>query len=164
MTHSSKSIRNYFANPFKSTIGRLAVMVLACFLASSSVSAQNIQFTQGSISSGLDNTIQIPIVSYPGRGANLPVTLYYSSRVWRLGTLATVNDLSYYTTITEAIYGEHSTAGWKTSLDLPIVEWPKEQDQYYYTGKQFCFVCNSNLRRFRVARVYIIMPDGSKHE
>ncbi|HEX5702345.1 MAG TPA: RHS repeat-associated core domain-containing protein [Pyrinomonadaceae bacterium] len=125
---------------------------------------QNIQFTQGNVGSGLDSTIQIPIIGYPGRGASLPVNLYYSSKVWRLGNLATVNDVSYYTTITEAIYAEHTTAGWKTSLDLPIIEWPKETDQYYYTGKQFCFICSSGFRRFRVARVYITMPDGSKHE
>lgn len=126
--------------------------------------AQNIQFTQGSVGSGLDVTIQVPIAAYPGRGASLPVTLFYSSKVWRLGHLGTVNDISNYTTITEAIYGEHSTSGWKTSLDLPIIEWPKEEDQYYYTGRPYCFVCDSGLPRYRVARVYILMPDGSKHE
>jgi len=140
----------------------LAVSSLGIFF--TRASAQNIQFTQGNVGSGLDNTIQIPIMNYPGRGSSLAVTLYYSSRVWRLGHLGTVNDLSYFTSITEAIYSEHAAAGWRTSLDLPIVEWPKEEDQYYYTGKQFCFVCSSGFRRFRVARVYIIMPDGSKHE
>ncbi len=163
MIHSSRFIRNDFTT-LKRTIGSLVSIVVACLVMTSSSVAQNIQFTQGSVSSGLDNTIQIPVINYPGRGASLPVTLYYSSRVWRLGNLGTVNDLSYYTTITEAIYAEHSAAGWKTSLDLPIVEWPKEEDQYYYTGKQYCFICSSNLRHFRVARVYIIMPDGSKHE
>ncbi|HKO42308.1 MAG TPA: RHS repeat-associated core domain-containing protein [Pyrinomonadaceae bacterium] len=140
----------------------MSVCVLA-WLATPAI-AQNIQFTQGSVGSGLDNTIQIPIIHYPGRGASLPVTLNYSSKVWRLGHLGTVNDLSWYTTISEAIYAEHSSSGWKTSLDLPIVEWPKEEDRYYYTGKQFCLSCSSGARRFRVARVFIIMPDGSKHE
>jgi RHS repeat-associated protein len=146
------------------SLAKVAIVVLLAFWLTPTTHAQNIQFTQGSVGSGLDNAIQIPIMGYPGRGASLPVTLYYSSRVWRLGQLGTVNDVSYYTTITEAIYSEHATAGWKTSLDLPIIEWPKEEDQYYYTGKPFCFICSSGLRRFRVARVYIIMPDGSKHQ
>jgi RHS repeat-associated protein len=152
------------ATTYASSAQRL--LLIGCMLCAFAIvsRAQNIQFTQGSVGSGLDVTMQVPIAGYPGRGASLPVTLYYSSRVWRLGHLGTVNDLSNYTTVTEAIYAEHSTAGWKTSLDLPIIEWPKEEDQYYYTGKPFCFVCDSPFRRFRVARVYIHMPDGSKHE
>ncbi|HEX7316775.1 MAG TPA: RHS repeat-associated core domain-containing protein [Pyrinomonadaceae bacterium] len=149
----------------KRLAARLALVCLLCLAASAAALGQNIQFTQGANGTGAENTIQIPLTSYPGRGGtSLPVTLYYSSRVWRLSHLATVNDSSYYTSITEAIYAEHSTAGWKTTLDLPEVEWPKEDDQYYYTGKQFCFICGSNFRRFRVARVYIRMPDGTSHE
>jgi RHS repeat-associated protein len=130
-------------------------------------SAQNIVFTQGSVGSGLENNLQVPLRSYPGRGAaNLPVTLTYTSRVWRIAPITTINNNLWfnYQTITEAIYAENSTAGWKTSLDLPIIEWPRNDDTYYYTGKPYCHVCGSNLRQFRVARVYITMPDGSKHE
>ena len=39
--------------------------------------------------------------------------------------------------VTEAIYAEHSTAGWTTSLDVPKVEWPKQNDIYWYTGKPY---------------------------
>ncbi|MFL6253575.1 MAG: RHS repeat domain-containing protein [Pyrinomonadaceae bacterium] len=140
--------------------------VICVWLALSSLAlGQNIQFTQGAQSTAAENTLQIPLTAYPGRGSSgLPVTLYYSSSVWRLGHLATVNDSSFYTSITEAIYAEHSTAGWKSTLDLPEVEWPKDDDQYYYTGKQFCFTCGSNFRHFRVARVYIRMADGTSHE
>ncbi len=143
----------------------LMLITLASCAMSSSAFAQNIQFTQGSVGSGLDNTIQVPLGGYPGRGAaSLPVTLSYSSRVWRIGNLATVNDTSNYTTIAEAIYAEYSTAGWKSSLDLPVIEWPKNDDTYYYSGKPFCNVCGSSFRQFRVARVFIHMPDGSTHE
>jgi hypothetical protein len=126
--------------------------------------AQNIQFTQGNGGSGLENSLSIPLQAYPGRGTSLPVTLNYSSRVWRLGHLKTVDDITHYTTITEAIYAEHSTAGWRTSLDLPTIEWPKEEDTYYFSGKAFCHTCGSNFVQFRVARVYIHLPDGSTHE
>src|SRR5262249_48599003 len=105
--------------------------------------------------------------TYPGRGnTTVPVRLTYSSRVWRIGTLNTIlnNQWAKYQTITEAIYAENTVAGWKSSLDLPIIEWPRSDDTYYYTGKPFCHVCDSNLRQFRVARVYITMPDGTKHE
>lgn len=149
-----------------SLVNGVAFAFICCAVASSAA-AQNVQFTQGSVGSGLDNTIQIPLRTYPGRGAaSLPVTLYYSSKVWRLGQLGTINNNVWlkYQTITEAIYAEHSKAGWKTSLDIPIIEWPKNEDTYYYNGKPFCHICSSGFRQFRVARVYIHMPDGSKHE
>ena len=132
---------------------------------SSTATAQNIQFTQGSVGSGLDNTVQVSLWTYPGRGAaSLPITLNYSSRVWRIGHLKTVNNQSYYQSIAEAIYSEYATAGWRTSLDLPIIEWPKSDDTYYHYGGPFCSVCGSSATQFRVARVFIHMPDGSTHE
>ena len=68
--------------------GRLALVFCACLLAASGASAQNVQFTQGAVGSGLNNSIQIPIAAYPGRGgASLPVTLYYSSSVWKIAYL-----------------------------------------------------------------------------
>ncbi len=174
MTSTGRTASNHASNLSASAgplrrirplIARLLLPALVCVLAWHSATAQNVQFTQGAVGSGLDNTFQIPVAAYPGRGAaGLPVTLSYSSRVWRVGHLATVNNGSSYQSIAEAIYAEHSAAGWKSSLDLPEVEWPKEDDQYYYTGKPFCFVCGSNFRRFRVARVFIHMPDGSTHE
>ena len=130
-------------------------------------SGQNVVYTQGSIGSGLENTIQIPLRTYPGRGsASLSVNLSYSSRVWRIAPITTINNNIWikYQTITEAIYAENSVAGWKSTLDLPIIEWPRNDDTYYYTGKPYCHVCGSNFRQFRVARVFITLPDGSKHE
>jgi RHS repeat-associated protein len=140
-------------------VSAIIVVLVATFPAS----GQHIQYTQGSVGSGLDNTIEIPLRSYPGRGISLPVTLKYSSRVWRVGHLSTINN-GQYQSIAEAIYSEYSTAGWTTSLDLPVIEWPKNADTYYYTGKPFCHVCDSNLRQFRVARLFMHMPDGSTHE
>jgi RHS repeat-associated protein len=142
-------------------------MMLCCALvvAACAVQAQNIQFTQGSVGPGLDHILQIPLRAYPGRGqAGLPVTLYYSSRVWRIGHLNTVNQQTAYQSIAEAIYAEYSKAGWRSSLDIPVIEWPKQTDTYYYSGGPFCFVCGSSFRQFRVARLYLHMPDGSTHE
>ncbi len=132
-------------------------------MVASSASAQNVQFTQGSIGSGLDNAIQIPVAAYPGRGsASLPVTLYYSSKVWRVGYIKTVHDGALPQSVAEAIYSEYSTSGWTTSLDLPVVQWPKQDDLYLYNGKPYHV--SSYPYTYRIPNVFIHMPDGSTHE
>ena len=145
----------------------VSMIVLPCALISAALtaSAQNIQFTQGNINSGFDNALQIPLRSYPDRGAtSLPVTLYYSSEVWRISHLKTVQNGGYPVAIAEAFYAEYSTAGWRTSLDLPKIEWPKQTDGYFYSGGPYNFSSYPSTGAFRVRRVYINMPDGSKHE
>jgi len=94
----------------------------------------------------------------------LPINLNYSSKVWRLGFIKSV----YYTyggsnSVAEAIYSEYGTAGWTTSLDVPVIEWPKQNDCYWYTGKPYSMGTNYPYT-FRVARVFVHMPDGSTHE
>ncbi|MFL6253577.1 MAG: RHS repeat domain-containing protein [Pyrinomonadaceae bacterium] len=142
---------------------RLALLACALLLASFGARGQNVQFTQGAVGSGLDSSLQIPIAAYPGRGAaNLPVTLYYSSRVWRVGYIKTVHDGALPQSVAEAIYAEHSAAGWTMSLDIPSVEWPRVNDLYWYDGKAY----HNSVPSFtyRVANVFIHMPDGSSHE
>src|SRR5258705_4272766 len=121
------------------------------------------QFTQGSTGTNT-MSLQVPLGSYPGRGVSLPINLNYSSKVWRLGFIKSI----YYTyggsnAVAEAIYSEYATAGWTTSLDVPIVEWPKQDDCYWFTGKPYARGTSSPYT-FRVARVFIHMPDGSTHE
>ena len=126
-------------------------------------SQQNAQFTQGTPGTNT-MTLQIPLGSMPGRGINLPINLNYNSKVWRLGFL----QARYWTangknSVAEAIYSEFATAGWATSLDVPVVEWPKNPDLYWYTGKPYA---NGSVHpyTYRVARVFIHMPGGSTHE
>ncbi|HEX7316013.1 MAG TPA: hypothetical protein VF297_19025, partial [Pyrinomonadaceae bacterium] len=143
---------------------RLAVVVCAWLCVSAAALGQNVQFTQGSVGSGRDNSLRIPIASYPGRGAaSLPVTLYYSSRVWRVGYRKTVRvNSALRNSVTEAIYAERSAAGWTTSLDVPQLEWPGADDYYWYDGKP-----THSLRagyNFKVANLFIHMADGSTHE
>lgn len=154
-------------------IGRMLCFLVICGATAFPVLAQNIQFTQGRVSAGLDNVFQIPIHAYPGRGsASLPITLNYSSRVWRIAYINKVTAIQggyqVRRPVTEAIYAEHSRAGWTTTLDIPRVEWPRLNDLYSYTGKP----CNGGspcqgyppAPLFRVSRVFIHMPDGSTHE
>jgi hypothetical protein len=124
---------------------------------------ENAQFTQSEKSTNTAS-LQVPLGSLPGRGVNMPINLSYNSKVWRLGFLQTI----YWTangknSVAEAIYSEYATAGWTTSLNVPVVEWPKTSDVYWYTGKPYA---NGSISpyTFRVARVFIHMPDGSTHE
>jgi len=117
----------------------LRIIFLSVCLCSLALSTQaqtgTAQFTQGATGTNT-MSLQVPLGSYPGRGVNLPINLNYSSKVWRLGFMRSI----YYTyggsnSVAEAIYSEYATAGWTTSLDVPIVEWPKYNDCFWYTGK-----------------------------
>ena len=127
---------------------------------------QNIQFSQGKVDEGMSHSIGVPLGQYKGRGIGLPVTLNYSSNVWRIDNINTVvnSQFAALQTMTQAVYAEHSTSGWKSSLDLPKIEWPKLTDTYYFSGKAYCYACASGTVKFRVARVTVHMPDGSSHE
>jgi YD repeat-containing protein len=153
----------------KPLAARLAAVGLLCLAAAAPARGQNVQFTQGGVGSGLENTISIPIASNPGRGgASLPVTLNYSSRVWRIGYIKTVtgSEPSLYPVtgrraVAEALYSEHSAAGWTTSLDPPRLEWPKPNDRYKYDGTAYN---GTGVESYQIPHVYIHMSDGSTHE
>jgi RHS repeat-associated protein len=148
---------------------RLAAVGLLCLAAAAAARGQNVQFTQGGVGSGLENNISIPIASHPGRGAaSLPVNLYYTSKVWRMGFVKTVdgNEPSLTPSFgkratVEAIYAEHSNAGWTTSLDPPRLEWPKPGDRYKYDGTSYKGV---GIESYQIQHVFVHMPDGSTHE
>ncbi|HEY0169933.1 MAG TPA: RHS repeat-associated core domain-containing protein [Pyrinomonadaceae bacterium] len=148
---------------------RLAAVGLLCLAAAAPARGQNVQFTQGGVGSGLENTINIPIASPPGRGAaNLPLTLHYSSKLWRIGFVKIVsgNEPSLYPVFgrratAEAIYAEHSAAGWTTSLDPPKLEWPKSGDRYKYDGTSYK---GTGVESYQIQHVFVHMPDGSTHE
>jgi hypothetical protein len=142
---------------------RCIVLILVGLLISIEANSQTAEFTQGT--SGTNTmTFQVPLGTYPGRGLSLPVNLNYSSKVWRLGYIKRI----YYVyggsnQLAEAIYSEFGTAGWTTSLDVPVIEWPKQNDVYWYTGKPYAYGTVSPYT-FRVSRVFVHMPDGSTHE
>jgi YD repeat-containing protein len=142
---------------------RFAFLITCLFALDLSAQAQTAQFTQGSTGTNT-MSLQVPLGNLPGRGVSLPINLNYSSKVWRLGFIKSV----YYTyggsnAVAEAIYSEYATAGWTTSLDVPVIEWPKQNDCYWYTGKPYARGTVYPYT-FRVARVFIHMPDGSTHE
>jgi RHS repeat-associated protein len=157
---------------FTGCVARTAMLFCALVAAVSAASAQNIQFTQGSVGSGLDNSLQLSLRAYPGRGqASLPVSLYYSSKVWRIkytGTIYNPYDRSQSEPMTQAMYAEHSAAGWTSSLGVPTLEWPESNQVYDYKGKSVCLDCRNPAfspdNYWKVPRLTIHMPDGSAHE
>jgi len=131
------------------------------------VHGQDAEFTQNSKNSH-EMSVEVPLANYPGRGDGLPVTLSYSSDgLWRIGFInsvqALVQGFPIRRSVTEAIYAEHSTSGWTTSLDPPKVEWPRQNDIFWYTGKPYPLGTVPPYT-FRVARVYIHLPGGETHE
>src|SRR2546423_608344 len=131
------------------------------------VNGQTAEFTQGTPGSNA-MTLQVDLEENPGRGITLPARLNYNSNgLWRMGFLghvaANVSGFSVTRSVSEAIYAEYSTAGWTTSLDVPVVEWPKQNDIYWYTGKPYASGTVYPYT-FRISRVFIHMPDGSTHE
>lgn len=147
---------------------RVLVFLCALTSASSWALAQNIQYSQGSVGSSLNNTLQIPLKSYPGRGgASLPITLYYSSEVWRIkyrSTICQPYDVSQSAPMADSKYAEYSRAGWTSSLGVPILEWPDSDELYHYDGKPGGSGCSGSSGSYRVPRLTVRMPDGSTHE
>jgi RHS repeat-associated protein len=156
--------RRISANLFK-TCRNVCLPILCCLVVSLAAHGQDAEFTQGHTGGSHAMTLQVPLGNYPGRGMNLPVNLSYSTGgLWRVGFINTIPmGSSVWRSTTEAIYAEHSTAGWTTSLDVPKVEWPKQNDIYWYTGKPYPKGTVSPYT-FRIAEVFIHLPDGSTHE
>jgi RHS repeat-associated protein len=154
-----KKLRKLLRIPLAFSV--LALNFVVCAL---QVQAQSVEFTQNRrISHAM--TLEVPLTSYPGRGVSMPVTLRYSTGgLWRIGFNRSIPmGSSVWNSVNEAIYAEHSTAGWTTSLDVPKVEWPRQNDIYWYTGKPYPRNTIPN-HTFRVAQLFMHMPDGSTHE
>ena len=143
----------------------ILLFVWIAMLSSFARAQENIRFTQGDVNDSATLSLNVPLGSYKGRGIDLPVSLSYSSSVWSMEHLAKVHATgSIPQSITEVIYSKNSKAGWKSGLDLPIIEFPKFNDAYSYLGKESTIPDFNGCFGYRVARVFIHMPDGSTHE
>jgi RHS repeat-associated protein len=158
------------------------------------VYAQNVQYQKGTVDHGFRSDLkidpstlalnfQLPLKVYRGRaGLDLPITLYYSSKVWTFEYggyyqegpccepsftanpqgLPTENNYSWI----NAYYGHDgagngSNAGWTGSLDFPHVV-AGLTEKYNFDGNP-CQECSIN-QTFFVKRLRIRLPDGSTHE
>ncbi|MGH9932084.1 MAG: hypothetical protein ACREA9_23020, partial [Pyrinomonadaceae bacterium] len=114
----------------------LVLAALLClFGALSSAQAQNVQHTQNTADASLRGglqvdpstlgmSLQIPLGGYSGRGGlNVPITLSFGSKQWRVETVQGFPGQSAYHTQSEARYAEHSMSGWTSSLEPPEIEY-----------------------------------------
>lgn len=111
--------------------------------------------------------IQVPLASYPGRaGANVPVTLYYSSKLWRLefDDIYDNPNGGAPRAQTFAKYAEQSVAGWTASVDIPTIEFTFFLQSYDLTSTNYGQDGGPTGYRGFIARIHVHMPDGSTHE
>lgn len=176
------------AFPYSLLVLTLLLSVIA------TANAQNVQHQQATVDHGFRSdlkidpstlalSLQLPLRAYPGRaGLGVPVTLYYSSKVWTMeyggyyqeGTccapsftanpqgMPTDNEYSWvnvYYAMSSA--GQGSNAGWTGSLDFPYVVGGMIA-RYNFEGDP-CDACELDQSRW-VKRIQIRMPDGSTHE
>lgn len=162
------------------TSGAITLLLLT-IIGASPAFAQNIKYTKGATDSALRGSLevdpstlglslQVPLAEYPGRGVSLPVSLRFSSKLWRISFLD-----HFQTTITktrtEGKFAEGSIAGWTTSLDIPWLEttvgYTGPYDGY---GQPICTSPSCNPPPpptepiLYINRMLLHLPDGSSHE
>lgn len=127
--------------------------------------------------STLGMELEIPLGSYPGRGINIPVSLSYSSKLWRMNYVSTqpeINNPDNCIAINSPQYAENSAAGWTTSLAVPYIEYTGTDNTFNPDGQPtgtddiFCQPIpppNTPLPQIiRIKRLNIHLPGGETHE
>ena len=148
-----------------------------CLLTSVFTQAQSTNYTKSTADSNLRGNLEVdpstlgmsfnlPMGGYGGRGATLPISLTYSSKVWRMDHTGGFPGFGYYVNQLTAKYAEKSTAGWTSSTAVPYIEYTGSEQPYDQFGSSLCFTCNPapSDTPFYVARVLVHLPDGSTHE
>lgn len=156
----------------------ISLLTLAvCLFGSVFTNAQNTNYTQNTKDSNLRGNLEVdpstlgmsfnmPMGGYGGRGATLPISLTYSSKVWRMEHIQGFPGQFYYVNVLRAKYAEQSTAGWTTSTGVPYIEYTGSTQAYDQNGNAACLDCvdaTYNVLMY-VARVLVHLPDGSTHE
>jgi len=145
--------------------------ILFILLTVVAASAQNIENPQSAVDNLMRSNLhvdeatgamqmQIPLGAYPGRGeASLPITLSYSSKVWNTKYLSTIQCSGEPVSAYFADYAHSSASGWTSSIGWFAPSQDVTLEKYdQIIGKP------SNTGSRRVARVYVTLPDGSRHE
>jgi hypothetical protein len=150
-----------------------SILILCCF-GLLSVQAQSIQYPTSKSDftkrselridpSTLALNIEVPLGNYPERGGTeLPVTLYYSSKVHHIQYLQSGNpEYQNFRTWSTPSYSELMVSGWTSSLGVPTLG--DQGAQFYdYSSGAVTTTCSPSCKIVR--HVQIIMPDGSSHD
>lgn len=126
--------------------------------------------------STLGMEFDLPLGSYPGRGINVPISLSYSSKVWRMDFVTNIPGgviTGGCRSQNHAKYSEDSASGWTTSLAVPYIEYVGMDNLYNDHGfplegsdPTLCdpeappnYYLNAWIRRLSVR-----LPSGETHE
>jgi YD repeat-containing protein len=117
--------------------------------------------------STLGMSLSVPLGGAPGRaGASLPISLRYSSKLWRMETGPSFQPYNNAThTSGYPKFSENSIAGWTSSLEPPRIELTGEEQMFGSTGKPLGgSIDDPESYTCYVRRVHLHLPDGSSHE
>lgn len=137
---------------------------------SSNKTAQTLRSNGWVNPSTLGLEMDIPLTSYPGRGGSVPVSLSYSSKVWRIqynSEGSTYSNPSCYS-INGVKYAENSASGWTSSLGAAYIEYTGETSVYseegnVWTGLELCSNPLHDANAY-IKRVQIHLPSGESQE
>lgn len=173
---SSLTNARLIREPLSSVMSAAGVVLLCCaamLVCVASAWAQNIGNPQSSFDyksrSGLHVDpvthalqLQLTLGQYPQRGGGtLPVTLFYSSKLWQVRFVESTMCQDDPFTAYSARYARSSAAGWTSSLDWFI--WPEDVSLETYDGNTHLPAQKGTVLQ-KIARVHVTLPDGSRHE
>ncbi len=153
----------------KSLLNLIAILLVMA----SSATAQDVRNPQSAIDNRMRTDLrvdpvshalqfQIPLGMYAGRaGASLPITLYYSSKLWNIKYMNTIQCQDDPGSLYRAEYAKSSASGWTSSLDW--FTWPGDISLELYDGYT-TRPRNSGTLLHKIARMHVTLPDGSRHE
>lgn len=123
--------------------------------------------------STLGMEFSLSLGSYPGRGINVPISISYSSKLWRMKWLGSIDGgiaSGGCRSLSRAEYSENSASGWTTSLAVPYVEYTGKDNLYNSQGfpidDGLCVnapPAPDNYATY-IRRISIHLPSGETHE
>ncbi|HKR60174.1 MAG TPA: hypothetical protein VJS64_10615, partial [Pyrinomonadaceae bacterium] len=174
LTYRLTLLLSAFTKPHVATFALLACWML---IGTSSAWAQSVVHTENRADqvlrgnfrvdpSTLGMSFSIPLGAYPGRaGAHVPVTLNYNSKLWRIDFDSIKPWLNQNRSWTSATYGETSTSGWTSSLEIPFIEYTGRTQFYDASGNSICGLCpEETASPYYVKRIHVHLSDSSAKE
>lgn len=155
-----------------------ALLMIAC-LQVGILSAQDKQHTNNNADQTLRSNgrvnpssfgleMDIPLGAYPGVGINVPVSVSYSSKVWRMDHQASEPVSPGCTSIWDPKFSEDSASGWTSSMGIAYIEYTGEDNIYDNSnGRPFSVPCASDSPISHYAyfkRIQVHLPSGESHE
>lgn len=114
--------------------------------------------------STLGMEFDLPLGNYPGRGFNLPLSIGYSSKVWRFEDNVSDpgGDGHPIRNWVWGIYSDNAAAGWTSSLNQPYIEYTGDLNAFDQHGRPARPPATPTTNFIR--RMNVFLPGGESHE